>query len=87
MFTGVNDPPPFAESNSPPPSNHSGDLFSPPDQNGEDFESVVAVPILPPHEEDGFSLRECRRENAMSLEKKEKMKKILKEAGEYKECY
>ncbi|CAN1276829.1 Clathrin light chain 3 [Linum perenne] len=88
MFTGGDDPP-FADSDSPPPSDNSGGLFSTAGQNGEDFESAASGPILPPPEAEGFALREWRRENAMRLEEKEKeekekVKKILEEAEEYK---
>ncbi|XVE69396.1 hypothetical protein DITRI_Ditri09bG0149100 [Diplodiscus trichospermus] len=61
--------------------------------NGEEFDQESNGPILPPpaelESEEGFALREWRRENAIRLEEKEKREKellsqIIQEAEQYK---
>ncbi|XP_059627986.1 clathrin light chain 2-like [Cornus florida] len=90
---------------SPPPIYVSGSGHSPfspelcslsPEANGTPFDSGFVGsngPILPPpaemEPEDGFALREWRRQNAIRLEEKEKREKellnqIIEEAEEYK---
>ncbi|KAF2296254.1 hypothetical protein GH714_037110 [Hevea brasiliensis] len=67
-----------------------------PEENGKGFDGEFGGsdgPILPPSSEmgieEGFALREWRRENALRLEEKEKrekelLKQIIQEADEYK---
>ncbi|CAI9783864.1 unnamed protein product [Fraxinus pennsylvanica] len=85
-------PDPFGSSTTVPISNGNG---KPPYDTGEDSEGIFSSdgPILPPpselHPEEGFALREWRRQNAIRLEEKEKMEKelrnqILEDAEEYK---
>ncbi|KAL9231430.1 hypothetical protein vseg_006662 [Gypsophila vaccaria] len=79
---------------------HSAAIFSDaaidggfPAENGVFVES--SAPILPPHDEmleEGFALREWRRQNAIRLEEKEKREKeilsrILEEANEFKVAF
>ncbi|KAJ9160312.1 hypothetical protein P3X46_025725 [Hevea brasiliensis] len=81
--------------NSHEPFNAPGGEFEP-EENGKGFSGEFGGsdgPILPPSSEmgtdEGFALREWRRENAIRLEEKEKREKellsqIIQEAGEYK---
>ncbi|KAK9290722.1 hypothetical protein L1049_008896 [Liquidambar formosana] len=90
---------PVPETPSPPPSIYSAagefSTFSS-EQNGKSFNGGFGAadgPILPPpvemQPEEGFALREWRRQNAIRLEEKEKeekemLKQIIEEADEYK---
>ncbi|KAK4582477.1 hypothetical protein RGQ29_025600 [Quercus rubra] len=81
---------------SPPPIYSGGFSDFSPEQNGKDFDGGFGGsdgPILPPpsemQSEEGFALREWRRENAIRLEEKEKKEKemlnqIIEEAEDYK---
>ncbi|OMO85083.1 Clathrin light chain [Corchorus capsularis] len=89
---------PMPETPSPPPIYGSGGGYSAfsPEQNGKGFSGEFGVsdePILPPpaemEPEEGFALREWRRQNVIRLQEKEKKEKemleqIIKEADEYK---
>ncbi|XP_075636590.1 clathrin light chain 2-like [Castanea sativa] len=84
------------ETPSPPPIYSGGFSDFSPEQNGKDFDGGFGGsdgPILPPpsemQSEEGFALREWRRENAIRLEEKEKKEKemlnqIIEEAEDYK---
>ncbi|KAK3226159.1 hypothetical protein Dsin_006021 [Dipteronia sinensis] len=91
---------PVLDTPSPPSIYSSGagggfSAFSP-EQNGRSFDGSFGVPegsVLPPPadmpSEEGFALREWRRQNAMRLEEKEKKEKemlqeIIEEAEQYK---
>ncbi|KAJ6425298.1 hypothetical protein OIU84_025966 [Salix udensis] len=74
-----------------PMSDDGGFSTFSPEQNG-----ILDGPILPPpsemESEEGFALREWRRENAIRLEEKEKkekemLKQIVEEAEEYKKDF
>ncbi|XP_022848189.1 clathrin light chain 2-like [Olea europaea var. sylvestris] len=91
----VDSPDPFGSSTTAPISNGNGNR---PYDMGEDSEGIFNSdgPILPPHSElqpeEGFALREWRRQNAIRLEEKEKREKelrnqILEDAEEYKKNF
>ncbi|OMO97572.1 Clathrin light chain [Corchorus olitorius] len=89
---------PMPETPSPPPIYGSGGGYSAfsSEQNGKGFSGEFGgsdEPILPPpaemEPEEGFALREWRRQNVIRLQEKEKKEKemleqIIKEADEYK---
>ncbi|CAI9756517.1 unnamed protein product [Fraxinus pennsylvanica] len=88
-------PDPFGSSTTVPISNGN---VKPPYDMGGDSEGIFSSdgPILPPpselHPEEGFALREWRRQNAIRLEEKEKREKelrnqILEDAEEFKKAF